>query len=53
MMLFTTQEEFDRHVSDNQDDLRYWDVMNLAKDEGLDGTTAIEYAGFADQAGIA
>lgn len=52
-MKFSTQDAFDRYVAANQDDLKYWEVMNMAKDEGLDGTTAIEYAGLAALAGVA
>lgn len=44
-----TQNEFNRYVADNQDEIRYWDVMNLAKDEGLNAEEAIEYAAVRDQ----
>lgn len=48
-----TQTEFNRHVADNQDEIRYWDVMNQAKDQGLNAEEAIEYANLADKVGVA
>lgn len=48
-----TQSEFNRYVADNQDEIRYWDVMNLAKDGGLNAPEAIEYAALADLVGVA
>jgi hypothetical protein len=43
------QNEFNRYVADNQDDLKYWDVMNQAKDEGLNADEAIGYANLRAQ----
>lgn len=48
-----TQNEFNRYVADNQDEIRYWDVQNQAKDEGLNAEEAIEYAALADLVGVA